>query len=96
MTNRNNLNLTPDELNNCNILNNYNIMKKKKKHNIGCECNIHKQKKMYKNKTRGEISIQFMDYKKLNLFLGWKPKYKFKQTLPELFKWYQSYFKKNK
>ena len=51
---------------------------------------------MYKNKTRGEISIQFMDYKKLNLFLGWKPKYKFKQTLPELFKWYQSYFKKNK
>jgi CDP-glucose 4,6-dehydratase len=54
------------------------------------------KKKMYKNKTRGEISIQFMDYKKLNLFLGWKPKYKFKQTLPELFKWYQSYFKKNR
>ena len=50
---------------------------------------------MHKNKTKGEISVQFMDYKKLSLFLGWKPKYKFKKTLPELFKWYKSYFKQN-
>ena len=52
--------------------------------------------KMHKNKTKGEILVQFMDYKKLNLFLKWKPKYKFEQTIPELFKWYQSYFRKNR
>ena len=51
---------------------------------------------MSKNKTQGEISIQYMDYKKLNSHLGWKPKYSFKQTLPILFKWYGLYFKKKK
>ena len=51
-------------------------------------------KGMSKNKTRGEISYQYMNYKKLKLYLGWKPKYKFKQTLPSLFKWYGLYFKK--
>lgn len=53
-------------------------------------------KGMSKNKTRGEISIQYMDYEKLHSHLGWKPKYSFKQTLPILFKWYRLYFKKKK
>ncbi len=51
-------------------------------------------KSMKKNKTTGEISVQFMDYKKLNKFFGWKPKFKFKDTLPHLFNWYKNYFKK--
>ena len=53
-------------------------------------------KGMSKNKMIGEISYQYMNYKKLKLYLGWKPKYQFKQTLPSLFKWYGLYFKKRK
>ena len=49
-----------------------------------------------KIKPYGEISIQYMDYEKLNSYLGWKPKYSFKKTLPILFKWYGLYFKKKK
>lgn len=51
-------------------------------------------KQIRNNKTKGELSVQFMDYKKLNLFFGWKPKYKFSDTLPELINWYKNYFKK--
>ncbi len=51
-------------------------------------------KKIRNNKTKGELSVQFMDYKKLNLFFGWKPKYEFSHTLPELIDWYKKYFKK--
>ena len=46
------------------------------------------------NKTTGEISSQYMDYDKLNTYLGWYPKRKFINTLPSLFKWYKRYFKK--
>ncbi len=53
-------------------------------------------KGMSKNKTIGEISYQYMNYKKLKLYLGWKPKYKFKETLPSLFKWYGLYFRERK
>ena len=52
-------------------------------------------KKIRNNKTKGELSAQFMNYKKLNLFFGWKPKYKFSHTLPELIDWYKKYFSKN-
>ncbi len=52
-------------------------------------------RKIKKNKTKGEISAQLMDYKKLNKYLGWKPKYKFLDTLPELVEWYKKYFEKN-
>ena len=48
---------------------------------------------MHLNKTKGEISVQFMDYEKLHSYLGWKPRYKFVNTLPKLFKWYKKYFK---
>ena len=51
-------------------------------------------KMMHKKRTQGEISIQFMDYEKLNDYLGWQPKYEFTKTLPNLFKWYKAYFKK--
>ena len=47
-----------------------------------------------KNKTKGEISIQFMNYKKLNQYLGWKPKFNFDDTLYDLFEWYKKYFDK--
>ena len=49
---------------------------------------------MRKNKTKGEISVQYMDYEKLNEYLGWKPKYNMKNKIPSLFKWYKKYFKK--
>ncbi len=51
-------------------------------------------RRIKKNKTKGEISIQFMDFEKLELFLGWKPKYKFENSLPKLISWYGKYFKK--
>ena len=50
---------------------------------------------MNKNKTKGEISAQYMDYEKLYSYFKWKPNYKFKNTLPLLFKWYKKYFKNN-
>lgn len=52
-------------------------------------------KEMNKNKTKGEISAQYMDYEKLYSYFKWKPNYKFKNTLPLLFKWYKKYFKNN-
>ena len=52
-------------------------------------------KKIKKNKTKGELSAQYMDYKKLNKFFGWKPKYKFLSTLPKLVNWYKKYLNKN-
>ena len=51
-------------------------------------------KKMHKNKTYGELVAQYMDYEKLNTYFGWKPKFKFSDTLPDLFNWYKKYFKK--
>tara|TARA_Y100000590_G_scaffold465293_1_gene637198 strand:- start:2892 stop:3914 length:1023 start_codon:yes stop_codon:yes gene_type:complete len=53
-------------------------------------------KKMKKNKTSGELSIQYMDYKKLNKYFNWKPKHKFEAVLPKVYQWYENYFKKNK
>ena len=47
-----------------------------------------------KNKTKGELSIQYMDYEKLYLYFKWKPKFKFQETLPSLFRWYKGYLKK--
>jgi CDP-glucose 4,6-dehydratase len=54
--------------------------------------NIFKKNK----KTQGEISVQYMNYKKLNNFFGWKPKNKFEKVLPNLFEWYKRYLFKNK
>ena len=51
-------------------------------------------KKMHKNKTSGELAAQYMDYEKLNNYLGWKPKFKFSHALPYLFNWYKEYFKR--
>ena len=51
---------------------------------------------MKKNKTSGELSIQYMDYKKLYDYFGWKPKGKFNSNLPKVYNWYKSYFRKNK
>ena len=53
-------------------------------------------KKIKNNKTKGELSVQYMDYKKLNKFFGWKPKHEFSKTLPELINWYRNYLKKNR
>ena len=47
------------------------------------------------NKTKGELSIQYMDYEKLYFHFKWKPKFKFKRILPSLFRWYKGYLKKN-
>ncbi len=46
-----------------------------------------------KNKTSGELQVQYMNYIKLNKNFGWKPKYEFGKVLPEVFKWYEDYFK---
>lgn len=53
-------------------------------------------RRMHKNETKGEISVQFMDYEKLHRYLGWKPKYILINTLPKLFRWYKKYFKNKK
>ena len=45
------------------------------------------------NKTSGEISIQFMDHKKLKNNFGWKPKNNIDSTIPDLFRWYENYLK---
>ena len=48
---------------------------------------------MKKNKTTGELSIQYMDFKKLKKYFGWKPESKFKTNLPKIYNWYESYFR---
>ena len=49
MKKNNNSNLTQDNQNDSNINNLWNNVKKKKKnHSVGCECNIHKQRDLYK------------------------------------------------
>lgn len=52
-------------------------------------------KNIKNNKTIGEISVQFMDFKKLYKYFRWKPKKNFEKSLPSLFKWYENYCKKN-
>ena len=52
-------------------------------------------KKMKNKKTTGELSIQYMDYEKINHYLGLHPKYKFTKTLPALFNWYKKLIFKN-
>ena len=51
-------------------------------------------KNMKKNKTSGELSVQYMDFEKLKKYFGWKPKNKFELTLPAVYDWYENYFKK--
>jgi len=53
-------------------------------------------KNIKNNKTPGEISVQFMDYKKLNEYFKWKPKTSFEKSLPLLFRWYSAYLNKTK
>jgi nucleoside-diphosphate-sugar epimerase len=45
---------------------------------------------------QGEIVVQYMNYKKLNNYFGWKPKNNFEKVLPSLFEWYKKYLFKNK
>ena len=66
------------------------------------KCDLNNEKKLKKifrsiknNKTKGELSVQYMDYKKLDKFFGWRPKHKFLNTLPELVNWYKKYLKKD-
>ena len=51
-------------------------------------------KSMKKNKTSGELSVQYMNYKKLYNYFGWKPKGNFNSNLPKIYNWYKSYFEK--
>lgn len=52
-------------------------------------------KLMKSKKTKGEIPFQYMDHKKLKKYFGWSPKYKFENTLDEVFEWYKRYFSEN-
>jgi len=45
-------------------------------------------------KTKGEIPFQYMDYKKLNKYFGWSPKYKFDDTIHYTYDWYEKYLRK--
>ncbi len=48
--------------------------------------------KLMKNKkTVGEIAVQIMDFKKVNKFVGWKPKYSFEKGLNETVEWFREY-----
>ena len=55
-------------------------------------------KSIFKNskfkKTEGEIKSQYMDYKKVNKFFGWKPTYKMDRGLKEAYDWYKKYINK--
>ena len=50
-------------------------------------------KNIKKNKAKGEISVQYMNYKKLYKFFKWKPQYSLRSGMVETIKWYQQYFK---
>ena len=50
---------------------------------------------MKSKKSKGEIPYQYMDYKKLKKYFGWKPKYKFEETIDIVFEWYKKYFHQN-
>ncbi len=53
-------------------------------------------KKKFKNKKlTGEIKHQFMNYKKLQRYFGWKPTYKLDEGLKETLDWYKEFLKKN-
>lgn len=54
---------------------------------------IHREIKKKKHKTKGELSAQFMDYKKIFKYVGWKPKHQFSKTIPIIFKWYRKHLK---
>jgi CDP-glucose 4,6-dehydratase len=51
---------------------------------------------MKSKKSKGEIPYQYMDHKKLKKYFGWKPKYKFDETVNDLFEWYEKYLINNK
>lgn len=53
-------------------------------------------KLMKSKKSKGEIPFQYMDYKKLKKYFGWQPKYEFKDTINNVFDWYEKYFNKNR
>ena len=53
-------------------------------------------KLMKSKKSKGEIPFQYMDYKKLKKYFGWQPKYEFKDTINDVFDWYEKYFNKNR
>ena len=51
--------------------------------------------KLMKNKnTTGEIKFQSMNYRKLNKFFRWKPKYNIEKSLNITFAWYRKYLNK--
>ena len=45
-------------------------------------------------KTKGEIKSQYMDYKKVNKFFGWRPTFKMDRGLRETYDWYKKYISK--
>ena len=47
---------------------------------------------MKNNKTSGELSVQYMDYKKLYKYFRWKPKRKFEKMIPSVYEWYENFF----
>lgn len=52
-------------------------------------------KKMKNKKTKGEIFIQSMDYKKVDKDFLWKPKINFKDGIDKSIVWYSKYLKDN-
>ena len=51
-------------------------------------------KKARFKKTKGEIQNQYMNYKKVNKFFGWRPSYNIEKGLKETFDWYKKYINK--
>jgi nucleoside-diphosphate-sugar epimerase len=48
------------------------------------------------NDSKGEIEAQYLDSKKANDLLGWKPKFNLSEGLKYTIDWYQSFFKQQK
>ena len=52
-------------------------------------------KQKFKNKNlTGEIQHQFMNYKKLQRYFGWKPSFKLEDGLTETISWYKEFLKR--
>ena len=52
---------------------------------------INIRKNMIGKNTVGEIECQYMDYKKVNKYFGWKPKHDFIDGLSKTIEWYKNY-----
>lgn len=63
-------------------------------HSVGAKEALEKVVELMQGKTTtGEISCQYMDYEKVNEFVGWQPNHTFEQGIAKTIEWFKSYLK---